>query len=275
MVPSDFKAEKKEVLNILFQSEDRLTAQAYIKKIKTLLSVSFFEAKKIVQKLIDDQELCYNYIFGSTYVEQSFLKPVSITNHFVLKPPGFHGRLSGNDIDIIIAQGISFGSGCHPTTRLCLEAIEFCLFEKQMFDCNKNLKGADIGTGSGVLAMAMCLAGLASCQAYEIDPVSINEAKKNIELNCLEKKISLIENTMEKRENRFSIICANLRPPTLTALSDLIHESLKNCGVAIISGVRQWEKTNLINMYLKNGLELIWQRDTKKWSAFVLIKKIC
>ena len=275
MVPSDLKADKKEVLNILFQSDKRLTAQAYIKKIKTILSISFLEAKQIVQKLIDDQQLCYNYIYGSTYVEKSFLKPVSMTDNFILKPPGFHGRSNQNNIEIIITQGISFGSGSHPTTKLCLEAIDFCFFEKMMIDLNKDLKGADIGTGSGVLAMAMCLAGLASCHAYEIDPISINEAKKNIELNHLGKKITLIEQTMEERENRFSIICANLRPPTLAALSDLIYKSLKNNGIAIISGVRQWEKADLINMYSKKGLELIWQRDFQKWSSFVLVKKIC
>ena len=144
-----------------------------------------------------------------------------------------------------------------------------------MFHSNKNLKGADIGTGSGVLAIAMCLAGVISCQAFEIDPVSISEAKNNIKLNHLDDKITVIENTMNESENRFSIICANLRPPTLTVLSDLLYKSLKNSGIAIISGVRQWEKENVITLYSKKGLELIWQRDTKRWSAFVLVKNIC
>lgn len=275
MVPSDFKADEKEILNILFQSEEKLTAQAYIKTVKTLLSISFFEAKKIVQKLIDDQQLCYNYIYGSTYVEKSFLKPVSMTNNFTLKPPGFKSRLNPDDIEIIIAPGISFGSGSHPTTQLCLEAIDFCFYEKQMAVFHKNLIGADIGTGSGILAIAMCLAGLASCQAYEIDPVSVNEAKKNIKFNHLEKNISVIENRIEESKNIFSIICANLRYPTLTALSDLIFKSLKHNGIAIISGVRQWEKKDFITVYSKKGLELIWQQDSKKWSAFVLVKKMC
>jgi ribosomal protein L11 methyltransferase len=133
------KNDREKILDILFQSEERLTAQAYIKKIKMLLCISFFEAKKIVQKLIDDQTLCYNYIFGSTYVEKSFLKPIAITNNFILKPPGCpdqldhssldpgqldssklkYGQLNSNTIEIILSQGISFGSGNHPTTNLC------------------------------------------------------------------------------------------------------------------------------------------------------------
>ncbi|MCK5349434.1 MAG: 50S ribosomal protein L11 methyltransferase [Desulfobacula sp.] len=279
MIPPDMAADKKEVLNILFQSDVKLTAQAYIKKIKERFSVSFFEAKKILQQLIDAQELSYHYLYGATYVEKSFLKPVSITKNFILKPPGFQDRSNQNGIDqksieLIIEQGISFGSGQHPTTQLCIQAIDFCFFEKQMVDSKENLAGADIGTGSGVLAMAMCLAGLVSCSAYEIDPVSINEAKKNVALNHLTKRIKVIEDYMKESKNRFSIISANLRFPTLTALSDIIFNSLKNNGIAILSGVREWEKDQFVAIYSEKGFELVWQQDEKKWSGFVLVKKI-
>ncbi|WP_299982278.1 50S ribosomal protein L11 methyltransferase [Desulfobacula sp.] len=274
------ETDKEDVLNILFQSDVKLTAQAYIKEIKERFSVSFFEAKKILQQLIDAQELSYHYLYGATYVEKSFLKPVSITKNFILKPPGFEGRsnqsnIGQENIEIIIDQGISFGSGHHPTTQLCLAAIDFCFFEKHMIDSKENLAGADIGTGSGVLAMAMCLAGLTFCNAYEIDPVSINEAKKNVALNLLTKRIKVIEDYMKESKNRFSIISANLRFPTLTALSDMIYASLTENGIAVISGVREWEKDQFVTIYSEKGFELVWQQDEKKWSAFVLVKKVC
>jgi len=294
MNPSDRKANKKDVLNILFQSEVKLTPQVFIKEIKTRFSVSTFEAKKMLQQLIEEQELSYHYLYGATYVEQSFLKPVAVTKNFILKPPIYKDRSSPNssdqndigqnDIDpkkidadkiqLVIEPGISFGSGQHPTTQLCLAAIDFCFFEKQMLDCEQSLTGADIGTGSAVLAMAMCLSGLSSCKAYEIDPVSINEAKKNINLNHLTKKIKVIEDTMKESENRFSIISANLRFPTLKTLSDMIYTSLVENGLAIISGVREWEKDQFITLYKKKGFELAWQQDKKKWCGFVLVKKV-
>ena len=184
-------------------------------------------------------------------------------------------KLTPKSIELIIEPGISFGSGQHPTTQLCIAAIDFCFFKKQMMDSKTSSTGADIGTGSGVLAMAMCLAGLASCKAYEIDPVSINEAKKNIALNHLTKRIKVIENYMKESKNAFSIISANLRFPTLTLLSDMIYASLIENGIAIISGVREWEKKALLSCYLKKGFELVWQKDNKKWSGFVLVKKVC
>ena len=286
MNPSDRKAKKKDVLNILFRSDVKLTAQAFIKEIKKRFFVSTFQAKRMLQKLIDEQELTYHYLYGATYVEQSFLKPVLITKNFILKPPGYGDRSNQNrkivqdkidqeKIELVIEPGISFGSGQHPTTQLCLAAIDFCFFEKQMLDCEQSLTGADIGAGSAVLAMAMCLSGLSSCKAYEIDPVSINEAKKNITLNHLTKKIKVIEDTMKESKNRFSIISANLRFPTLQTLSDMIYTSLIENGLAIISGVREWEKDQLITFYIKKGFELAWQQDKKNWSGFVLVKKVC
>lgn len=275
MIPSDMGVDKEEILDILYQSDVRLTAQIYIKKIKAQFSISTFAAKKILRQLVDEQELSYHYLYGATYIEKSFLKPVRVTENFILTPLGHKIQLNQNDIEIIIESGISFGSGQHPTTRLCLAAIEFCFFEKQMAGSIKHFPGADIGTGSGVLAMAMCLSGLASCNAYEIDPISINEAKKNIAFNLLGEKIKMIEGYMKESKNTFSVICANLRFPTLISLSDMIYASLVENGIAILSGVREWEKEKLVTIYSKKGFELIWQQDEKKWSVFVLAKKVC
>ena len=90
-------ADKEDVLNILYRSDVKLTAQTYIKEIKVQFSISTFEAKKILQQLLDTQELSYHYFYGSTYVKKSFLRPVSITKNFILTPPGFQGRPGKDD----------------------------------------------------------------------------------------------------------------------------------------------------------------------------------
>lgn len=266
---------KEEILNLLYQSDDKLTVRAYIKKITSKMSVSSGEAKKMIRQLIDEQELAYHYLYGSTYIEKCFLRPVRMTDHFVLKPPGVR-RVSGQgDIEIMIEQGLSFGSGQHPTTQLCLEAIEFSFLKNDMIHSLQTAKGLDIGTGSGVLAIAMCLSGLGACNAYEIDPVSIREARRNVELNQLKQRVNVIGTPLEDGRDPVSVITANLRFPTLRTLSGIISKRLKNRGVAILSGVREWEKQDMINTYSDKGFNLVWQRDEKKWSGFVLEKKIC
>ena len=269
MIPFD----KEEILNILFQSDVRLTAQEYIKTLKSRYALPFHEAKKVLQGLVDDQELSYHYLYGSTYIEKNFLKPVRISDHFILKPPGYDSHPAVNDIEITIEPGISFGSGQHPTTRLCLNAMEVCFFENKRINLQEQNAGVDIGTGSGVLALAMCMAGLSSCLAYEIDPVSIREARRNIELNQLSGKIHMLEDTMKTGENSFSMACANLRYPTLVSLSEILSLSLKENGTAILSGFREWEKDLVLNAYAEKGFTLICQRDDKNWSCFVLVKK--
>jgi ribosomal protein L11 methyltransferase len=261
---------RQSVLNILDRSEVQLTPQAYIREIQTLFPISRRAAKKILQNLVHEQELSYHYLYGATYVEKNFLRPVQVCDHFILKPPGFGTSSTPGTIDIILEQGIAFGSGTHPTTQLCLSAIDFCLHEQHMVRCGPDLFCADIGTGSGVLAVAMVLSGLGSCLAYEIDPVSINEARKNIALNHLDSRIRVIDKPMKPEKNKFSMITANLRFPTLISLSAMILESLTPNGILVLSGVRAWEAKELAATYAEIGFELVRHREQKKWSALVL-----
>ncbi len=260
------------VLDILYQSEKRLTARAYIKKIALGLSISFLQAKKILKALVNEQELTYQDLYGSTYVTQNFLQPVRVTDHFFLKPLARESQAGPNDIDILIEQGISFGSGHHPTTRLCLEAIDATYLSNPAIAITPNSMGADIGTGSGVLAIALCLAGMAHCRAWEIDPNAVVEAKENVAVNHLAHRICVIEDYMPVCKQTFSVICANLRYPTLKQLSGLIKTSLGPKGIIILSGVRRWEKEDLIAHYTKIGFRLRWQRDEKNWSGLVMEK---
>jgi ribosomal protein L11 methyltransferase len=258
------------VLDILYESETRLTARAYIQQIAAGLSVSRIQAKKILKVLVDDQELAYQDLYGASYVAQNFLKPVKVTDHFFLTPSNRTSQAGPDDMDIIIDPGISFGSGHHPTTRLCLEAIDTaCLKTPEILFPDASM-GADIGTGSGVLAIALCRAGIDRCTAWEIDPTAVSEARKNVALNHLENRISVIEDHMPICDSKFSVICANLRFPTLKQLSGLVQTSLCPQGILILSGIRQWEKTELIDHYTKLGFTLVWQMDEKNWSGLVM-----
>ncbi|WP_457554247.1 50S ribosomal protein L11 methyltransferase [Desulfobacula sp.] len=258
------------VLDILFESEKNLTARAYIHEIARKLSVDAVQAKKILKILVDEQELVYQDLYGGTYVTQSFLKPVKVTEHFYLTPPGMESNTGPYDMEIIINQGISFGSGHHPTTRLCLDAIDVLFFNSPEVTFDKNLSGADIGTGSGVLAIAICLAGIEKCKAFDIDPNAVSEARKNVASNDLSHCITIIDDYMPRCEAEFSLICANLRSPTLRQLSNTIKYSLCPKGVIILSGIRQWEKQDLIDHYTGMGFSLIWQKDEKKWSVVIM-----
>ncbi len=168
--------------------------------------------------------------------------------------------------------GISFGSGHHPTTRLCLQAIDNLFFQPEFKRPDPVTSGADIGTGSGVLAIALCLAGLSSCRAWDIDPNAVSEAGANIDANQLAGQIRIEESLMPACPDEFSVICANLRFPTLARLSGLIKENLSPDGTLILSGIREWEKQELISHYLAHGFSAVWEKTQKQWSAVILYR---
>ena len=270
MIPSD----RKRVLGILEQSEVRLTARTYIEKIASELAVSRHEARKALKTLISEQELTYQDLYGSTYVDISFSKPVRVSHCFYLTPPDTDPNPGSGQIYIHLLPGISFGSGHHPTTRLCLKAIDHLFFGSGTRKPDTASSCADIGTGSGVLAIALCLSGMPLCRAWDIDPNAVSESLKNIEANRLSSRIHVMEGPMPTCKDEFSLICANLRFPTLKTLSVLIRSSLKSGGLLVLSGIREWERDDLISHYSGQGFAPVWQADEKAWSAVILKDEI-
>jgi ribosomal protein L11 methyltransferase len=267
--------EEKIILEILENSEEKLTPLNLIKKAVDKAGISQRKAKKFINELTAQKELYYTCFYGSTYIELSFNKPVEVTEHFVLIPAGITETNIQDKINIFIEPGISFGSGSHPTTRLSLEALDILTTFKDKtipkFSCHdKGLSGLDIGTGSGVLAIAACKALISDCVALDIDPNSLSEAKRNVRLNNLHNHISVSDNDLEILDQKFSLIIANLRYPTLKQLSKKITCLSKKNSVLIMSGVRTWEKNDLINFYSEKGFKIFWEKDEKNWSCVAM-----
>ncbi|MCK5541393.1 MAG: 50S ribosomal protein L11 methyltransferase [Desulfobacterales bacterium] len=267
--------EKKIILEILENSESKLTPLNLIKKIVRKTRIASTSAKKTIKELTSQNELAYTYFFGSTYIELSFNKPVKITERFVLTPFGIKGTTNRKDINIIIDPGISFGSGRHPTTRLSLKALDHVITLSEMNQLkpifsNNTLTGLDIGTGSGVLAIAACKTCVSNCLALDIDPNSLVEAKKNVILNDFENKIIVSDTDIDTLKGEFSLILANLRYPTLKNLAKKITLLSKKNTVLIMSGIRTYEKDDLITLYTNCGFNLLFEKDEKKWSCIAM-----
>jgi len=256
------------VLEILLESEVRLTARAYIREISRELDISLGQAKKVLTTLVAEQEVAYQDLYGSTYVMESFSKPVRVTERFFILPPGITSAAGPRDIDIRITSGISFGSGHHPTTRLCLSAIDTLFSTREL-----NGRAGDIGTGSGILAVAACLAGMDDCLAWEIDANSVSEAGQNVAANGLDSRITIIDDLMSPKGLKLSLIMANLRFPTLKQIAPLISQAALPGGYLILSGIRTWEKDRLIEHYGELNFSQVWEKDAKNWSVVILNHK--
>ena len=103
---------RERALGILNDATVRLTARAYIREISREFSLTPFQAKKVLTSLVQSQDVAYQDLYGSTYVMESFSKPVRITDRFFILPPDIESIAGPNDIDIriILHEGPVIGT---------------------------------------------------------------------------------------------------------------------------------------------------------------------
>jgi len=263
--------DRKAALAILNNAETRLTARAYVREIADQLQLPVSDARTVLKTLVNNRDVGYQEIYGTTCVIESLQKPVQITDHFVLIPPDIPcDSLPAGGHAVRLAPGISFGSGHHPTTRLCLAALEHLFYRIRPGTSVLQIPGADIGTGSGVLAIAMCLAGVSSCLAYDTDPNAVSEAGKNAGLNALSHRISVLDQPLPADGPMLGIITANLRAPTLETLAPVFRDRLAPEGFLVLSGIRSWETLDLKDSFSRYGMQPVWEKTDKDWTGLIL-----
>jgi ribosomal protein L11 methyltransferase len=187
----------------------------------------------------------------------------------VIKPPDTKYRPESGEAVIDIQPGVSFGSGEHPTTRLALRSLEQVLFGSEFYRGQKDLPALDIGTGSGVLAIAAAKLGVKRVVGVDVDPCSRAEAQQNVQLNNLERRIEILAQRVETMDQQFGLITANLRYPTLKRLSPCIAQ-LSEIGAAFIFyGLNTDVESDIVRVYSQNRLRCVWKTYEKDWVGLV------
>ena len=260
---------RRKVLAIVEESSRRLTPGELKKR---LFGKNFVDEKAIkiaISDLVLSRELKYTYHLGCSFLEKSYEKPTRVSRRVVLKPPGMVYEPASCDIVIDILKGASFGFGDHPTTRLAIQGIEAALSEYHDILKADNSRSLDIGTGSGVLAIAAVLIGIKRAVGIDIDPCARAEAEKNIKLNGLEHRISILDTRVEDIKETYSLITANLRYPTLKRLCPHIAGITQKKGAVVVSGIKSDEVEDLLDNFTQNGFKCTWRADEKGWVGLV------
>jgi ribosomal protein L11 methyltransferase len=165
-------------------------------------------------------------------------KPIKIGRKLVVTPPWIKPKTRDRQI-VIIEPAEAFGTGGHETTQGCLvlleEAIDHLLNEIE------KVSHLDVGCGSGILAVASIKLGATSVRAVDNDPVAIESARKNAELNGLEGRIRLEGRSLDELSEPMDVVTANLDPITLAESRDKLVSLFRR--YLIISGVplNRWE----------------------------------
>ena len=268
---TDTRAVRQKVFETVSESSKKVTYGELEKRLSQKFAVPKKALKTAISELVEDRQLIYTYTLGCSFLEKSFNKPTRISKRVVLKPPGMNYTPESNDVVIDIAQGASFGSGEHPTTRLAVRGIEAALSGKNNFLKMDHTRALDIGTGSGILAIAAVSLGVKKALAIDIDPCSRSEAKKNIRLNSMDHRIQVLDRDIEQINEKFFLITANLRYPTLVRLCSHISKITEQPGMVVVSGIKTDEVTNILNSYTRNGFSCTWKAVEKDWVGMVFV----
>lgn len=269
---ADEKAIKKELLDIIENSRRKVTPGELEKALSRKYSLEKKEIRSLIRGLVTENFLTYTNHYGRTFIEKSFNKPVRISKHVILKPPGFYYKPKADDVVIEIGQGVSFGNGQHPTTRLAIRGIEYALNKTNLLKAKDKTSVLDIGTGSGVLGITALMMGIKDAVGVDIDPCSIKEAKDNAKINKLEDKFVIKNMSLEDLNTKFTLITANLRYPTLMNIYQKVVEITEKKGAVILSGIKQDEVSALIDLYTEKYFECKWQKCEKDWAGLVFLK---
>jgi ribosomal protein L11 methyltransferase len=261
---------RRKVLGIIEESSGRLTPGELRKRLLGKIFVDEKALKTAISDLILSRELIYTYQFGCSFLEKSYEKPTRVSRQVVLKPPDIVYEPASCDIVIDISKGASFGFGDHPTTRLAIQGIEAALSENRGILKADNSRALDIGTGSGVLAIAAVLMGIKRAVGIDIDPCARAEAQKNIKLNGLEHRIKILATRVEDIKEIYSLITANLRYPTLKRLCPHMAGIMQKKGALVVSGIKSEEVEDLLDTFAQNGFQCTWKADEKGWAGMVL-----
>ncbi len=250
------------------------------KHLSSSLAVDRRRIRRAIRALIQENRLCYTSHFGSGFIEVCFNRPVRIGKRILLIPAERTVSLLPGDLPVRIAAGAAFGEGGHPTTRLCLAGLERALMEKKLLSEGAGLSGStglDIGTGSGVLAIAAAAMGVGRVLGLDTDPCARDEAQRNVLLNGLADRIEIDDRPIhglgrDSRWGRFSLILANLRYPTLAGLASIIRDITADKAVLVLSGFREDEALDLLSVYTDAGFASLWESSEKEWHGLVLAK---
>jgi ribosomal protein L11 methyltransferase len=245
-------------------------------ELRSVLSKRYFlgacQVRSIIKRLLTAGELSYTYEYGTSYLEISVQRPLTVTKRIVILPPGVDLNPGNSSAAVRISSGASFGSGRHPTTRLALRGIDAAvsLASAQLDDKYSAL--LDIGTGSGVLAIVALQLGIPRAVGIDPDPCARAEAMENAVLNGLESRFTIIDQPLSRlpHGDEFTVITANLRYPTLVRLCGTIVSHLAMDGLLVFSGIKSDELAFIMEVYGKKGFARRWQATEKGWVGLVL-----
>jgi ribosomal protein L11 methyltransferase len=194
---------------------------------------------------------------------REYFKPVQITPRIIVKPPWEAWAGYDDTVVIDILPGMAFGTGTHESTQLCMGFIESCM--------NPRDTVLDVGTGSGILAIAAAKLGASRVLAIDIDEDAVENARENIKINNVGDVVKVRKGEEDAiGDEVFGLIVANIDGKTLIHFVPRLIGYIKTGGRMILSGLLTDEIGMIENSLPLYGWRITETRNKGEWAAVVV-----
>lgn len=272
---SDLENEVMEIAHIDLVEESLLEAD----RTKGLIHVYVnphenpLEAVSFIEERLKEQNINYQIRIDDCKAEdwvnnwKQYFHPMPIGEKLLIRPTWEDEYDAKGRKVLHIEPGLAFGTGSHPTTKLCLETLEKYIDE--------NSTVLDIGCGSGILSIASLLLGAKSAFGVDIDSLAVKTAMANAEENGFdESKFKAVKgNLSDKVNGKYSVIVANIVADIIMEFNKEVGKFLEDDGVYITGGIIESREDEVLLSFAQNGFEVKERFEEKGWLVFVVKKQ--
>jgi ribosomal protein L11 methyltransferase len=196
-------------------------------------------------------------------------RPIAVGHALLVKPSWSRRRALAGQAVVVLDPGLSFGTGQHPTTCFCLSQLAALRVPGQA------LSLLDIGTGSGILAIAAAKLGYDPVRAFDMDPAALRTARANARVNGVASRIHFSRADLAllpaSCEARYDVICANLLAELLVAQAPKIVSWLRPGGRVLLAGILTTQFPLAQSTYEQAGLKLAFAKADKEWKSGLFV----
>ena len=193
-----------------------------------------------------------------------------IGQRVVVRPPWLEYEANGGDVVVELNPGMAFGTGLHPSTKLSMVGLEEAMFADATV--------LDVGTGSGILAIAAVKLGASRVDAVDIEPVAVRATVENASRNGVEGQIRVAEGTVGAGEpfdgsEPYDIVLANIIARILIELADSLVAATKPAGTLILAGIIESREPDVVTKFQHHGFLVVSRRQEDDWVSLTLQRR--
>ncbi|MGE7182850.1 50S ribosomal protein L11 methyltransferase [Peribacillus sp. NPDC006672] len=194
---------------------------------------------------------------------KKYYNPVKISERFTIVPTWEdYTPVSSDELIIELDPGMAFGTGTHPTTVMCIQALERTVRPGDLV--------VDVGTGSGVLSIAAALLDAKRIQSLDLDEVAVQSAMQNVELNNVQDKVSVSQgNLLDGVNEQADVVVANILAEVIMRFTDDVAKVVKPGGYFIASGIIQPKKQDVKDAIIGSGFTIEETILMEDWVAII------